>query len=97
MPEGTPVAVRTVLLDQDEDDLDRETTATVTALLAASTRRTRQIVESQPDPEELSDLEVPPHGRVSLRWILTHLVEEIARHAGHADILRELTDRQTGR
>ena len=39
----------------------------------------------------------PGHGRVSLRWVLAHLVEEIARHAGHADMLRELTDGQTGR
>lgn len=34
---------------------------------------------------------------VSLRWVLTHLLEETARHAGHADILRELTDGETGR
>jgi uncharacterized damage-inducible protein DinB len=34
---------------------------------------------------------------VDLRWILMHLLEETARHAGHADILRELLDGQTGR
>jgi uncharacterized damage-inducible protein DinB len=34
---------------------------------------------------------------VNLRWVLTHLLEETARHAGHADILRELVDGQTGR
>ena len=34
---------------------------------------------------------------VSLRWVLTHLLEETARHAGHADILRELIDGRTGR
>ena len=81
----------------DEDDLDDETTASVTALLAATTRRTREIVEAHPDPDGLSVLDVPQHGRVSMRWVLAHLVEEIARHAGHADILRELTDGQTGR
>ena len=40
-----------------------------------------------------------PHarlGRVSLRWIYVHMIEETARHAGHADILRELTDGSTG-
>ncbi len=31
-------------------------------------------------------------GRVSLRWIYVHMIEETARHAGHADILREQTD-----
>lgn len=42
---------------------------------------------------------VVPHpqlGEVSLRWVLVHLIEETARHAGHADILRELTDGTTG-
>ena len=34
---------------------------------------------------------------VNLRWILMHLLEETARHAGHADILRELLDGSTGR
>lgn len=34
---------------------------------------------------------------VNLRWIITHLLEETARHAGHADIIRELIDGQTGR
>jgi hypothetical protein len=34
---------------------------------------------------------------VNLRWVLAHLLEETARHAGHADILRELLDGQTGR
>ncbi len=34
---------------------------------------------------------------VNLRWVLAHLLEETARHAGHADILRELTDGSTGR
>ena len=33
---------------------------------------------------------------VSLRWVLIHMVEETARHAGHMDILRELIDGATG-
>ena len=38
----------------------------------------------------------PVLGEVSLRWIYVHMIEETARHAGHADILRELTDGTTG-
>ena len=34
--------------------------------------------------------------QVSLRWIYVHMIEETARHAGHAEILRELTDGSTG-
>ena len=33
---------------------------------------------------------------VSLRWILIHMIEDTARHAGHMDILRELIDGATG-
>ncbi|MGW7445817.1 DinB family protein [Kitasatospora sp. NPDC054795] len=33
---------------------------------------------------------------VTLRWILTHMIEEYARHNGHADLLRELIDGATG-
>ena len=32
----------------------------------------------------------------SLRWILLHMIEETARHAGHIDILREMIDGRTG-
>ncbi|MHB1615073.1 MAG: mycothiol transferase [Actinomycetes bacterium] len=33
---------------------------------------------------------------VSLRWVLLHLINETARHAGHADAVRELLDGMTG-
>jgi uncharacterized damage-inducible protein DinB len=33
---------------------------------------------------------------VSMRWVLIHMIEETARHAGHLDILRELIDSSTG-
>jgi hypothetical protein len=34
--------------------------------------------------------------RFALRWIVAHMIEETARHAGHADIIRELIDGTTG-
>ena len=33
----------------------------------------------------------------TLRWVVTHLLEEIARHVGHMDVTRELLDGTTGR
>ncbi|PFG29602.1 DinB family protein [Paramicrobacterium agarici] len=33
---------------------------------------------------------------VSLRWMLVHMIEEYARHNGHADLLREAIDGETG-
>lgn len=38
----------------------------------------------------------PGIGQVSLRWIYVHMIEETARHVGHADILREQTDGSAG-
>lgn len=46
----------------------------------------------------MSNLEVPclrGKGR-DLRWVLIHLINETARHAGHADAVRELLDGTTG-
>ncbi|MBK5249382.1 MAG: DinB family protein [Actinomycetales bacterium] len=38
-----------------------------------------------------------PDGRApSLRWIVVHMIEEYARHNGHADLLRESVDGETG-
>jgi Protein of unknown function (DUF664) len=34
--------------------------------------------------------------RVALRWIVLHMIEETNRHAGHADVLRQLIDGTTG-
>ncbi|MCF6467570.1 DinB family protein [Nonomuraea sp. MG754425] len=34
--------------------------------------------------------------RVSVRWILVHMIEEYARHNGHADLIRESVDGLTG-
>jgi len=35
-------------------------------------------------------------GQASLRWVLVHMIEEYARHNGHADFLREAIDGRTG-
>ena len=53
-------------------------------------------VATAPGPDVLcrGDDVQPP---VSLRWVLAHLLEETARHAGHADIVRELIDGRVGR
>jgi hypothetical protein len=35
-------------------------------------------------------------GQVTLRWIYSHMIGEYARHAGHADLIRERVDGATG-
>lgn len=67
----------------------------LTGFYRAECEESRRIVSEAPD----LDREVRMPGRdtvVSLRWILVHMIEEIARHAGHADLLREIHDGATG-
>lgn len=44
----------------------------------------------------LEDLCQSGDGGQSVRWVLTHMIEETGRHCGHLDILRELLDGSTG-
>ena len=62
----------------------------------ATWARVDEVVDAAPSLDELCR-NVGDEAPVNLRWVLMHLLEETARHAGHADILRELIDGQTGR
>jgi hypothetical protein len=52
------------------------------------------LAEGDLDAVMLRDDGQPP---CNLRFVIGHMVEETARHAGHADILREMLDGATGR
>jgi len=57
----------------------------------------RQVVAQAPNLDVLSKQTSERTGRPwSLRWIVTHMIEEYARHNGHADLLRECVDGRTG-
>lgn len=53
-------------------------------------------IEAVADPSALAVGSVDGETR-TLRWVLAHMTGETARHAGHADILREQIDGTTGR
>lgn len=83
--------------DQDPDaDFRMEPDETVEQLIAAYDRACAQS-RAAAASRALDDT-VAHHrmGQVSLRWIYLHMIEETARHAGHADILREQLDGSTG-
>ncbi|WP_328620663.1 DinB family protein [Streptomyces sp. NBC_00354] len=61
----------------------------VTAELTAFVRDLPSLDETFPLPQAPW---FPENGKVSMRWMLLHLVEEFARHAGHADVIRESID-----
>jgi uncharacterized damage-inducible protein DinB len=66
----------------------------------AEVARGRELIAgaSLDDPGRLSEREAAYVGdrQVSLRWIMVHMIEEYARHNGHADLLRERIDGVTG-
>ena len=53
----------------------------------------RNIAATESLDEPLAD---DSRGRRTLRWTLVHMIEEYARHCGHADLLRESIDRVIG-
>jgi uncharacterized damage-inducible protein DinB len=89
-------------LDPDEDDdpdsdwviADDETPEQLVAKYRGACARSNEVARAAPS---LDDRAVgTQRGDRTLRWILVHMVEETARHAGHADVLRELIDGRTG-
>jgi uncharacterized damage-inducible protein DinB len=58
--------------------------------------RSRHIVSAATGLDELSVKPLRDGRNFSLRWVLLHLIEETARHAGHADLLREAIDGKVG-
>ncbi|MGC0411848.1 hypothetical protein RKD32_004772 [Streptomyces sp. SAI-195] len=59
--------------------------------------RANRVLDGCADLGEPLPLTRPGRPAPSVRWALTHMIEETGRHAGHADILRELIDGTTGR
>ncbi len=79
-------------------DLEQaDTAASVIDGYRAAIARNNEIVASAPDLSTRCARKPPATDPLSLRWVLVHMVEETARHAGHADILREQIDGRTGR
>jgi hypothetical protein len=70
---------------------DGDTVESITALYEGIIEENRQILT---DVDELDS--ISPATGLNRRWVLLHLVEELARHAGHADIIRESLDGAKG-
>ncbi|WP_433686086.1 DinB family protein [Micromonospora carbonacea] len=75
-----------------------ETLDDLLARYRATIAQANQVIETwtdltRPAPRPPGRGTLPP----SQRWVLVHMIEEIGRHAGHADIIRERIDGSTGR
>ncbi|GAA4558055.1 DinB family protein [Planotetraspora kaengkrachanensis] len=85
-------------LDDPDGDFDNVDTASADEALAAwraEVQAARKVTAAYPDLDTLAKREARGV-TVSHRWILVHMIEEYARHNGHADILREQIDGVTG-
>lgn len=75
-----------------------ETVASLLAHWDKIAAETEAFITSAPSLDDTFELpEAPwfPRERVSLRWLMLNLIRETARHAGHADIIRESVDGKT--
>jgi Protein of unknown function (DUF664) len=73
-----------------------ESVDSVVAFYRTEVDHSRRIVAESPSLDALSARATGFREHVSLRWILVHMLEETARHAGHLDLMRETIDGQTG-
>jgi uncharacterized damage-inducible protein DinB len=88
-----------IFYTDDDTELDMQpppgaTLAEAVAALEGEIAIARQIATDVPLDQPAA---IERHGeRPNLRWIMVHMIEEYARHCGHADLLREAIDGQTG-
>ena len=87
-------------LPYDEDDPDSDMRARpdeTTEDILAFYGRARAAADRAIDELDVEDSGTAWFGEtVTMRWVLIHMIEETARHAGHVDILRELIDGMAG-
>ena len=77
--------------EEDFTVADDETVDELLALYRRAVRRSNEIVADTTSLQQQA-----ARSEVTLRWILVHMLAETARHAGHADILRERIDGTVG-
>lgn len=89
--------------DPDDPDSDwhhgpDDTLAVAVAALHKEIEKARAVVAATESLDQLTAIDVGPpdnparFGRRSLRWVMVHMIEEYARHCGHADVIRENID-----
>ena len=94
---------RFMFLGEDADwpaTFHATTQQTVTSVLADyrdTVARANEVIAACDDLAEPSPRPARKGPQPSMRWALTHMIEETARHAGHLDILREQIDGAVGR
>jgi uncharacterized damage-inducible protein DinB len=82
--------------DADFDEVDDADAEADLAVFHAEIDAAKQAVAGHALDEEVQSAGHHPDIVRNIRWIYIHMIEEYARHNGHADLLRELVDGATG-
>lgn len=94
-----PAPWSTAPWEEDEDfdwhRADSWPQAQVWALYDAAVRRSDSVLAGL-QPQHLAATSMRDGSPMNVRWVLLHLIEEYAQHAGHADLLREALDGRRG-
>jgi uncharacterized damage-inducible protein DinB len=81
--------------ESDLDDVDHADVAEAFDYFHGQCAHAREVVARFDSLDDVGAGQTRGAG-ISLRWTLTHMIEEYARHNGHADLLREVIDGRTG-
>lgn len=95
---GVPAEGRGFGPDVEEDAEFRVAGVPMAVLLAeyeAACARTDAVIAAH-DLSDTGSTGIHAVGEATLRWMVTHMLEETARHAGHLDLMREMLDGETG-
>jgi len=100
---------REIFAGEDVEAIDREgdnsaefvlgaddTVDSIVAFYRTEVDHSRRVVAESASLDALSAKATSFREHVSLQWILVHMLEEMARHAGHLDLMRETIDGKTG-
>ena len=88
--------------EQEWQHLPTDTMAEALAALREEIARSKANVARHASLDDVTAIDVGPpdvpsrYGPRSVRWLLVHMIEEYARHCGHADFLREAADGTRG-
>lgn len=78
------------------DTADGETAETLLAEIRRSITRSDAVVAGADSLDQIAVHPAFDGQHPNLRWILVHMIEEYARHCGHADFIRQSIDGRTG-
>ncbi len=93
---GSDAAGPISLVEDDDADFNRVAPARAAAHVDMLHRQCEISRGIEAAAGSLDDLGAWTKQDISLRWIMVHMIEEYARHNGHADLLREAIDGEVG-